>query len=165
MTVPFPKGPLPGAALTILACTHLGQTVNTTRYKVRYTCCGREGPLLHRGIQRRVRFGVTLCKTCCQHGDEELLVAARRMRTTTAELAEQMEIDEEDALRRGLRRPYGFILPPWPVPEMLVSMYVRESGTSIQINADHRTAGAHNHENSNNEPFGLDGHHRLVVCS
>lgn len=107
MTVPFPNGPLPGAALTILACTNLGQTITTTRYKVRYECCGLEGPLLHRGIQQRVRFGVTLCRICCQQGDDELL-------------------DEEDAMRRGLRRPYGFIMPPWPVPEMRVSMYMRE---------------------------------------
>ena len=43
MPIKFPNGPLEGAALTILACTHLGQTVNTTRYKVRYSCCGRGG--------------------------------------------------------------------------------------------------------------------------
>ncbi len=126
MPIKFPNGPLGGAALTILACTNLGQTVNTTRYKVRYSCCGREGPLLHRGIQRRLRLGVTLCRVCCQQGDEELLEEARIVRVATAELAERLEIDEEDAMRRGLRRPYGFILPPWPVPEMQVSMYVRE---------------------------------------
>ena len=126
MPIKFPNGPLGGAALTILVCTHLGQTVNTARYKIRYDCCGREGPLLHRGIQRRLRLGVTLCRACCQQGDDDLLEEARGMRAVAAELAERLEIDEEDALRRGLRRPYGFISPPWPVPEMRVSMYVRE---------------------------------------
>lgn len=43
------------------------------------------------------------------------------MRVATAELAERLEIDEEDAMRRGLRRPYGFILPPWPVLDRPVS--------------------------------------------
>ena len=126
MPIKFPNGPLEGAALTILACTNLGQTVNTTRYKVRYTCCGREGPLLHRGIQRRVRLGVVLCRVCCQQGDEELLEGARIMRVSVAELAERLEIDEEDALRRGIRRPYGFILPPWPVLDRPVSMFLKE---------------------------------------
>ena len=126
MPIKFPNGPLEGAALTILACTHLGQTVNTTRYKVRYSCCGREGPLLHRGIQRRLRLGVMLCRVCCQQGDDDLLEEARIMRVSVAELAERLEIDEEDAMRRGLRRPYGFILPPWPVPEMQVSTYMRD---------------------------------------
>ena len=53
-------------------------------------------------------------------------VSARLVGVAAAELAERLEIDEEDAMRRGLRRPYGFILPPWPVPEMRVSMYVRD---------------------------------------
>ena len=126
MPIKFPNGPLAGAALTILACTHLGQTVNTTRYKVRYSCCGREGPLLHRGIQRRLRLGVMLCRVCCQQGDDELLEEARIVRVTTAELAERLLIDEEDAMRRGLRRPYGFILPPWPVLDRPVSMFLTE---------------------------------------
>ena len=119
MPIKFPNGPLAGAALTILSCTHLGQTVNTTRYKVRYSCCGREGPLLHRGIQRRLRLGVTLCRVCCQQGDEELLEEARIVRVS---VAERLEIDEEDAMRR----PYGFILPPWPVLDRPVSMFLKE---------------------------------------
>ena len=48
------------------------------------------------------------------------------MRVATAELAERLEIDEEDAMRRGLRRPYGFILPPWPVLDRPVSMFLKE---------------------------------------
>ena len=126
MVTPFPVGPIPGAALVILACTTIGQTVTTTRYKVRYECCGREGPLMHRGIQRRPRSGVMLCKACCQNGDQELHEAARRMRASVAELAEQLEIEEEDAMRRGVRRPYGFMVPPWPVPQVRVPMYIRE---------------------------------------
>lgn len=126
MPIKFPNGPLPEAGLRILACTNLGQTVHTTRYKVRYDCCGREGPLLHRGLQRRIKLGVLLCRVCCQQGDEALLEAANKMRVQAAELAEQLEIDEEDALRRGIRRPYGFVVPPWPVPRIVVPMFLRD---------------------------------------
>lgn len=126
MPIKFPNGPLPEAGLRILACTNLGQTVNTTRYKVRYSCCGREGPLLHRGIQRRLRLGVRLCRICCQQGDDELLEEARIVRVATAELAERLLIDEEDAMRRGKRRPYDFVVPPWPVPAMQVPMFLKE---------------------------------------
>ena len=126
MPIKFPNGPLPEAGLRILACTNLGQTVNTTRYKVRYDCCGREGPLLHRGLQRRIKLGVLLCRVCCQQGDEALLEAANKMRVQAAELAEQLEMDEEDALRRGIRRPYGFVVPPWPVPRIVVPMFLRD---------------------------------------
>ena len=122
----FPNGPLEEAALTVLACTNLGQTSSSTRYRVKYDCCGREGLLLHRGLRRRIQRGVRLCRACCQRGEGVLWDGADQTGAQMAELAEQMLIDEEEALRRSSRRAYDFTVPPWPVPKMTVSMYVRE---------------------------------------
>ena len=54
------------------------------RYRVKYTCCGKQGEMTHPALLNRRRSGIDQCMRCAALDRESSLIRARKLRALLA---------------------------------------------------------------------------------